>query len=567
MPEHEAGTTPPAPPAPPPPPPPPPSLPPPLPEPRIDQASRWLPSLVWLVPLLAVLIGLGLVAKSVLDQGPTVTVSFRSADGLEPGKTKVKYKDVDIGLVRTITLAPDLSKVLVTVDMSKEARRFTAADTRFWVVRPRIGASGVSGLGTLLSGAYIGVAAGKSSDVSHEFTGLERVPQVTGDQKGSQYTLHGESLGSIDIGSPIFYRRIQVGQVIGFDLDSKGRGVSMTVFVNAPYDQNVGKNTRWWHASGIDVRLDSNGFKLNTQSLAALLVGGIAFETVSGRKPDAVAPSGSEFALAPAQASALREPDGAPITTVLYFDQSLRGLSPGAPVDFRGIVLGEVRSVGVEFDPVKKDFRMPVTVDMYPGRLGKSFQKTIADEQDRNAGPLVLERMVSRGLRGQLRTGNLLTGQLYVALDFFPNSKTIKLDTSQYPLELPTVPNSLDELQTQIASIARKLDQVPFAEIGNNLRDTLKSANVLFKQLDAQVVPEMKDTLGAARKTFGTADQLLQKDSPVQSDLREALQQLTQTLQSLNALSDYLERHPESLLRGKGGQTREQNDQRKGEQK
>ncbi|MFA9216071.1 MAG: intermembrane transport protein PqiB [Sphingomonadaceae bacterium] len=522
-----------------------------LPEPRIDQASRWLPSLVWLVPLLAALIGLGLVVKSIADQGPTVTVSFRSGDGLEPGKTKVKYKDVDIGLVRAISLAPDLSKVLVTIDMSKEARRFTAADTRFWVVRPRIGASGVTGLNTLLSGAYIGVDAGKSAEMRNEFAGLERVPQVTGDQKGTQYTLHAQSLGSVDVGSPVFYRRLQVGQVIGFDLENEGRGINMRVFIGAPYDQYVGRNTRWWHASGVDVRLDSDGFKLNTQSLAALLVGGIAFESISGQKPEAAAPAATEFALAQDQASAMREPDGVPITTVLYFDQSLRGLSPGAPVDFRGIVLGEVRSVGVEFDPVKKDFRMPVTVDMYPARLGKRFQQTIADEQDRNAGPLVLERMVSRGLRGQLRNGNLLTGQLYIALDFFPNSAQVKLDITQSPLQMPTVPNSLEELQTQVASIARKLDQVPFSEIGNNLRDTLKSANTLFKQLDAQVVPEMKTTLGAAQKTFGAAEQMLQKDSPVQSDLREALQQLTQTLQSLNALSDYLERHPESLLRGK----------------
>ncbi|MYN38505.1 MCE family protein [Duganella sp. FT109W] len=523
---------------------------PPLPEPEVEKPSR-MPSLVWLIPLLAAIIGVMLVVRMVIDQGPTVTVSFRSADGLEPGKTKVKYKDVDIGLVKTIKLDGDLSKVLVTIDMTKEAKRFTAADTRFWVVKPRIGASGVTGLNTLLSGSYIGVDAGKSEETTHEFTGLEKPPQVTRDEKGTSFVLHGESLGSIDVGSPIFYRRIQVGQVTGFDLDEKGRGVKMSVFIAAPYDQYVGKNSRWWHASGVDVRLDSSGFKVNTQSLAALLVGGIAFESVNGQKPSAAAPGGSEFLLAADQASALREPDGVAVTTVLYFDQSLRGLSAGAPVDFRGIVLGEVRSVGVEFDPVKKSFRMPVTVDMYPARLGRSFAQTVGTNEDRSAGTQVLERMVARGLRGQLRTGNLLTGQLYVALDFFPNAAPAKIDTTQEVVELPTVPNSLDELQTQVSSIARKLDKVPFEEIGKNLRDTLKSADVLMKRLDAQVVPELKDTLAAARKTFHQADELLQKDSPAQSDLREALQQVTQTMQSLDALADYLERHPEALIRGK----------------
>ncbi|NRR31788.1 MCE family protein [Oxalobacteraceae bacterium] len=522
-----------------------------LPSPKVERNHRWLPSLVWLIPLLAALIGGALVIRSVLDKGPTVTVSFKTGDGLEPGKTRVKYKDVDIGLVRSIRLDPDLSRVLVTIDMSKEARRFTAADTRFWVVRPKVGASGVSGLNTLLSGPYIGVDAGKAEETKSDFVGMEQVPQVIGDQKGRQYTLQGDSLGSVDIGSPIFYHRIQVGQVIGFSLDPEGSGVTMQVFINAPYDQFVGKGTRWWHASGVDVRLDSSGFKLNTQSLAALLVGGIAFESMDGKKPATAAPNGQAFLLAADQASALREPDGEPLTAVFYFDQSLRGLSPGASVDFRGIVLGEVRTVGVEYDAAKKNFRMPVTVNLYPGRLGARFQQAMADERQRNSGPQVLDAMVARGLRAQLRTGNLLTSQLYIALDFFPKAAPVKLDLAQDPIQVPTVPNSLDELQDQIASIARKIDQVPFGEIASNLNATLKTANALFKQLDSQVVPEMQGTLNAAKQTFGAAEQVLQKDSPVQSDLREALQQLTQTLQSLNTLSDYLERHPESLIRGK----------------
>ena len=529
-----------------------PPAPPLLPEPDVEPASRWLPSLVWLVPLLAALIGAALVARSVLDQGPVVTVSFRSAEGLEPGKTKVKYKDVEIGQVRAIKLGEDLSKVLVTIDMSKEAKRFTAEDTRFWVVRPRVGASGVSGLGTLLSGAYIGVDAGKSAERSDAFAGLENAPPVAGDQKGKLFKLHGDSLGSVDIGSPLFYRRVQVGQVVSFALDKAGNGVSMEVFVSSPYEQFVGQNSRWWHASGVDVRLDSNGFKLNTQSLAAMVVGGIAFESQNGQRPDTVAAAGTTFPLAADQSSAMREPDGAPITTVFYFDQSLRGLSPGATVDFRGIVLGEVRSVGVEYDSVKKSFRMPVTVDLYPGRLGKRFEQTL-ESDDGRAGNDVLARMVSRGLRAQLRVGNLLTSQLYIALDFFPKAAPVKLDLSQFPLQVPTVPNSLDELQTQIASIVKKLDQVPYAEIAANLNATLKSADAMIKRLDGQVVPEMQKTLDAAKQTFSTAEQVLQKDSPLQSDVRQALQQLTQTLQSLNGLSDYLERHPEALLRGKKG--------------
>ena len=526
------------------------SLPPDIPEAITVPRSRWLPSLVWLIPLVAALIGIGLVVKSIAGRGPTITISFTTAEGLEPGKTNVKYKDVDIGSVKTIRLSKDHARVVVEVQLSKQAEDFAVTDTRFWVVRPRIGTSGVSGLNTLLSGAYIGVDAGRSKDSRTEFVGLETPPAVTGDEKGHRFTLHGGSLGSLDIGSPVYYRRVEVGHVVGFALDKDGKGVTINVFVDAPYDQYVGENARWWHASGVDLRLDSSGLKLNTQSLATVVVGGLAFQSPPNEAIGPEAPDGSTFYLARDEAEAMREPDGPPLTVVMRFNQSLRGLSVGASVDFRGIELGEVTAIGVEYDPKARNFTMPVTMNLYPDRLGSRFRASmeIASEAARME---LLRKLVSNGLRGQLRTGNLLTNQLYVALDMFPKAAPVQIDASRTPLELPTVPNTLDELQVQVADIARKLDQIPFADISKNLNGTLKNADSLFKQLDTQLAPQARETLAAAQKTFGTAQATLQQDSPLQSDMRAALGQLTQTLQSLNALADYLERHPESLLRGK----------------
>jgi paraquat-inducible protein B len=523
-----------------------------LPEPVIEPRSRWLPSLVWVIPLIAALIGIALVVKSVAGRGPTITISFVSAEGLEPGKTKLKYKDVDVGTVKTINLSKDHSRVLVDVQLTKEASDFAVKDTRFWVVRPRVAASGVSGLSTLLSGAYIGVDAGKSDDDETQFVGLENPPAVTADQKGRRFTLRGESLGSIDIGSPIYYRRVQVGQVVAFKLDKDGTGVTMDVFVNAPYDQYIGTNSRWWHASGVDLRLDSNGFTLNTQSLATVVLGGIAFQTPPNQQPGPQAPDNMTFRLGSDETDAMRDPDGQPLRVVMNFNQSLRGLSVGAPVDFRGIVLGQVTNIAIEYDPKSRSFQMPVTLNVYPERLGKRFRQSVP-EPGTALGQQLLERLVQHGLRGQLRTGNLLTSQLYIALDFFPKAAPVKVNVNADPVELPTVPNTLDELQLQVADIARKLDKIPFDEIGTNLNSTLMNANSLFKQLDTQVAPEARDTLNAAKKTFGEAQATLQQDSPLQSDVHQALQELTRTLQSLNALSDYLERHPESLLRGKPG--------------
>lgn len=525
-----------------------------LPSPKRERQRDWLPSLVWLIPILAAIIGIALMVKILIDRGPVITISFRTAEGLEAGKTKVKYKEVDIGEVQTITLSKDRSQVLVSVQLSKNAESFTAVDTHFWVVRPRLGASGISGLGTLLSGAYIGADAGTSEDTTKKFTGLEVQPTVTRDASGKQFKLHTDDLGSLDVGSPIFYRRIKVGQVSAYDLDADGKGVTLRVFINTPYDKFVGTNTRFWHASGLDIQVNSGGFKVNTQSLATVILGGLAFQSIDD-SPGTLSKEGTTFLLAQNQSQAFQEPDGRSITAVLHFNQSVRGLTPGATVDFRGVVLGEVKSVGIEYDPKRREFDMPVVIEIYPARLGRKFAKDQAQspytQQQR------IQFMVSRGLRAQLRTGNLLTGQLYIALDFFPKAPKVTVQESAQ-IELPTLPNGLDELQTQISTIATKLSKVPFEQIGQDLQKslatlnkTLNSAEKLAQTLNQDVAPEVAAAMKDVRKTLDNADRTLSEDAPLQQDLRQTLQELSRAAASMKVLTDYLEQHPESLIRGK----------------
>lgn len=528
-----------------------------LPTPVIEPRKRWAPSLVWLIPLVAAVIGLSLVAKAIIERGPSVVIDFKTAEGLEAGKTKVKYKEVDIGTVKNIELSDDLSHVRVTVDLTQNAKRFAVKDSRWWVVRPRVAGGSVSGLSTLLSGAYIGADAGKSKESSEHFVGLEVPPVVSSGQPGKPFVLHAADIGSLDIGSPIYYRRIQVGQVEAFALDPDGKGVTLRVFVQAPYDQYVGSNTRFWHASGIDLRLDSSGFQVNTQSLASVVIGGIAFQAPNESGAGVMAKAGQEFRLAPDETTAMKAPDTHPMTVVFRFQQSLRGLAVGAPVDFRGITLGEVTSIGVEFDQATKQINMPVTVEVYPDRLRRRDPKNNLPP-DELTSRQILNSLVARGLRGQLRTGNLLTGQLYVALDFFPNAKPARAEEVDNVVVMPTVPNTLDQLQLQIADIATKLDKIPFDSIGQNLDSslrkldkTLDSAQGLFRQLDGEIAPEAKATLSEAKKSFGAAERTLSEDAPVQQDVRQAMQELTKTLRSLGTLADYLQQHPEALLRGK----------------
>ena len=525
------------------------------PAPRVVRRRDWMPSLVWLIPIVAALVGITLVARILVQRGPEIVLTFKTAEGLEAGKTAVKYKDVQIGIVQSLRLARDRSHVRVTVQLTKEADGFTAKDTRYWVVRPRLDTSGISGLGTLLSGAYIGADAGLSEESSSEFTGLEVPPIVTRDASGQQYLLRAADIGSLDVGSPVYFRRIKVGQVAAYELDGDGRGVTLRVFVNAPYDKFVGVNTRFWHASGLDVSLSASGVKLRTQSLATILLGGIAFQAPESEMGP-VAKENTEFALAEDEPTAMKAPDGPSQTMLMYFNQSLRGLSPGAAVDFRGVVIGEVKSIGVEFDRAEREFRMPVLVQVYPDRLRRRAGEMPVES--RFTQEQRLQFLIGKGLRAQLRNGNLLTGQMYIALDFFPKEPTVKVDVSKSPIELPTVSGSLEELQSQVQEIAAKVNKIPFEELGKDMRvslatlnRTLSGAEQLAKTLNNDVSPEITAALKDVRKTVDSANKTLSEDSPLQQDVRQTLQELTRAAGSVRVLTDYLERHPESLLRGK----------------
>ena len=516
--------------------------------------SRWSIQLVWLIPLVAALIGGWLAVKTILERGPTITISFETAEGLEAGKTKIKYKGVEIGLVKSVTLSENRTRVIATAEIVKEAESLLVEDTRFWVVRARISGGSVSGLGTLLAGSYIGVDIGKSVKPQRNFVGLEVQPLFFTDVPGRQFVVHSSDIGSLDIGAPIFFRRLQVGQVTAYTLDKDGKGVTLKIFVNAPYDQYVNANTRFWHASGIEVTLDAGGVKVQTESLVSILLGGIAFQTPAGSEALPPADANTVFELFHNRDQALKQPDMESETYLMAFDESLRGLLPGAPVDFRGIVIGEVVSFSIEINPRTKYFEMLVETRIYPGRLHalERMQTEILDRKE------LLNAWVKRGLRAQLRTGSLLTGQLYIALDFFPHAPKAEVDWSKKPPRLPTLPGGLQELQTTIivladklTMIANKLEKVPYEQISKDLSQTLQSVNSLMQRLDTDIAPAARDVLVDAHKTLTAAERLMSADAPLQQDTREAMREIARAAQALRVLADYLERHPEALIRGK----------------
>lgn len=528
-----------------------------IPEPVVVKKTSWTPSFVWAIPILASLIGLYLIFTMVWDHGPTITIHFKTANGIEAGTTKVKYKGVDIGEVKAVTLSRDLGEALVHVELAKDIKPFAVADSRFWVVRPRVAAGGISGLRTMFYGTHIGADAGQSSKKRKEFIGLETPPAVTSEVEGRRFTLQADDGGSSDIGSPIYHRHVEVGEVVAVDLNQDGKGVTFTIFVQTPYDRLVRSDTRFWHASGVDVTLNDNGIKVKTPSLAALLRGGIAFDTPAGGTITTAAKEDTVYVLAADREQAVKQHNERAEPVVLYFDQSVRGLRPGAPVDFRGLTLGNVKSIGLELDPERKTFRMPVTIEIFIERLGERFREMMANGRPEAESSLV-KTLVLHGLRAQLRTENVLTGQLSVALDFFPDTRPVRFDPRRTPPEMPTIAGSVDNLQSQVIEIAHKLKQIPFDRIGanlnkdlNGLRGTLESTEKLFQHINQEIAPEAKATLAEARKSLTDAQQTLSQDAPLVHDTRQAVHELTRTAQSLRVLADYLERHPESLLRGK----------------
>ena len=528
-----------------------------LPEAKPVHGSRWRMQIVWLVPIVAVLIGGWLAAKAIIEEGPTITISFKTGDGLEAGKTKIKYKDVDIGVVKAVTLSPDHKRVIATGELVKDAANMLVDNTRFWVVRPRISGGTVSGLGTLLSGSYVGMDEGNSRKARNDFVGLEVPPVIPSDIPGREFVLHSVNMGSLDVGSPVFFRRLQVGQIASYEMDPNGKGVTLHVFVNAPYDRFVRSDTRFWHASGLDVSLSPDGVQINTQSVVSMLIGGVAFETpdddadADGESPEADA--GSKFELYATHADSMKVHDRIVDTYVVTFYDSVRGLTVGAPVDFRGVVIGEVTRIYTRFDPVKKQFSIPVEINLYPERFTSRFQDGRPTGRLAAEPRQLAEFLVASGFRFQLRSGNPLTGQLYVAFDVFPDTPKAKIDWSRTPPELPTVPRTLQSLQDSLTRLLAKLNGIPFEAIGTNAQRTLQNANEVMAKLGTDVVPQAHDTLSAAQSTLNSANDALQPDTQLQQNTSDAMRELARTAASVRMLTDYLERHPEAVVQGKPG--------------
>ena len=558
----------------------------PLPDPSLPTAvaqphSRF--SLVWLIPLVAAVIGAWLAYKAISEQGPRITITFKTAEGLEAGKTKINYKNVEIGHVETIELSDDLSRVVVTAQLVKEAESYLTENTRFWVVRARVTAGQISGLGTLLGGAYIGIDVVQEGKRTHAFTGLETPPKITRYDNGQLFLLRSERLGSLQIGSPVYYRDIKAGEVVAFELDDDGKSVDIQVFVEAPHHRRVRQNSLFWNISGLDISLGAKGFEIDTKSFVSLMLGGVAFGNAIDGEPGPPAEGGAEFALYPNRKRAFERPVTHKRRWLLHFTDSVRGLSVGAPVEFRGIEIGEVVDVKLQINLEKIALFIPVLIEIESDRLEPLANPNNLESQETYGSPRreFWDHLVAKGLRAQLKIGSLLTGALFVDFDFYPGRPAQPiLWEGEYP-ELPTVPTPLEEFKNVLVNALQKLEQLPLDQISLNMQQSLTALSKaaveleqLVRQLNSDVAPGLTATLrqsqqmmqtaegtldtltntfGRAEKTLGVLETTLSAKSPLQQDARGAIKELTAAARSIRTLMDYLERHPEALLQGKRG--------------
>ena len=521
--------------------------------PVADVHAKRTISMIWVVPLVALFIGGWLAYKALSEKGPTITITFESAEGLEAGKTKIKFKDVEIGQVSDIAISEDFSHVVVTAKLKKGTGPYLTDKTRFWVVRARIAAGEVSGLGTLFSGAYIGVDPQTEGKEQNHFKGLEIAPVLTETLPGRHFTLLAHDLGSLEIGTRVRYRKVTVGKVVGYRFDPDLDILKIQVFVQAPFHEKVRKETRFYNASGVDFALDPSGLRVNTDSLVSVVLGAIAFESPVSLKVSEQAPENFEFKLYPDRESTKQKEYMTKRYYLLYFEDDISGLSTEAPVNFKGIRVGHVLDFSLQYNWKKKDFQIPVLIEIEPERIEQIHVKGPTDPNKN------MEFFVEGGLRAQLKSANLITGQKFVDLAFHPDAPPAKVRYDEaYPV-LPTLPQPLKQLMASVENIVDRLDKVPTDEIGRDvkavlesLNNTLRKTETMFGEIHEEVLPEITQTLKTLQGSLSDIEKSYGKDSITNQELRKTLNELEEAARSIRILTEYLQRHPESLLRGKG---------------
>ena len=543
-----------------------------LPEAEVTPKSRF--PLIWFIPLIAAIIGGWLAYKYYSERGTFVVINFDQASGIEARKTPIKYKDVEVGMVRKVSLSHDLKTVRVTVEIYNDMEQNLGPDTQFWIVSPRVTLRGVSGLQTLLSGVNIGMEPGEQGPNKTEYAGLNQAPSISIQSAGQALVLSTERLGSLDIGSPIYYRQLEVGEVTGYRLNPDSQKVDVDVFIFAPYNDKIKTNTRFWNASGLELDVSTRGVSARIESLTSLLIGGIAFETNEDEMGYPLSGK-SAFKLYNSQKQAKEDTSGEnKLNYVLYFNDTLHGLYEGAAIKYMGVKLGQVEKILLSSNPDSNRIRTQVHIALHVDKLSADNNRTQAEK--------FLQSLVEQGLRAQLRSDSLITGAQFIGLTIVPQSnaprQTLAKLNDDYAIIFPSTKAQTSILSFDPSSVTKELNiAIRSANkllASNDVKMTLKNLAATSKSIDTitrelaeqgiagevtQLLSEASKTasslqlaLGDARKVMGTvndATQTLQKDaSKAMIDARVMMQSAGKAATSISGTAGALQRDISTAL-------------------
>lgn len=548
-------------------------------------------SWVWLIPLASVLIGGWLLWNTLAQRGPMVEITFNSAENLQAGQSHVKFKDIQMGTVEAFDLTPDRKRVVMHVRMTAKAEGLLTEDAQFWVAKPRVFAGDITGLNTVLSGSYVEMApGGVGKPAQRSFTGLATPPTLQPGVEGRQFRLTASRIGSISVGSPVFFHDMEVGKVLGWELSGMAASVTLDIFVAAPYDSWVHHDSRFWNASGVTLKLGAEGVQLQVDSFKAAVLGGIAFDTPVKPSADAGAAAasatGDSFPLYPRQDVADTAAASRRAMLASYFTGSVDGLGVGAHVTLQGIVIGDVTSVDLQYSTDTDQSRVRVGFSLQLDRV------TPFGNKPPQPFPEYLHKLVKEGLRTRLKGGNLITGQKEVSLEFEPDAPPAELAQEGDVQVVPSNSSSagFDDLSLTANKLMAKIGAMPFAEIGRNLNGTLQGASEItnstqlrqalvrlngtlsavqdtVRHLDAGAAPTLRRLPAVAADLQATLAQVKALAASVSAgstgdgkfgrDLDRMLMQVSDTAQSVRMVADLLARHPEALLRGRASRAAE----------
>lgn len=517
-------------------------------------------SAIWLVPIIALAIGIWMIYQYASKTGPEITLIMSDASGIEVGKTEIKSRNVKVGVVSDVKLSEGYDHILVTAQMDKYAANMLKEDTLFWVVKPRIGTEGVSGLDTILSGAYIKIQPGNSAVKQSHFTILDVPPVAPPDAKGLRVVLTHPQAGQLSVGDPVIYHGFTAGRVENITFDAQQQKAHYQLFIFEPYDELIRTGTYFWLNSGVDLQLNTEGFKLRFDSLESLLGGGVSFGVPEGeRAGDMISDSLTEFNLYKSQVDVKEGLHRQHVNYAILFDESLRGLYPGAPVEFRGLRIGSVEKIPLfkpTLDQGIQSNSLAVLIRIDPNRI---FEKGEEISNEQFSQKLMTE--FKHGLKGSLKSGNLLTGALYIDVDYDASGDEYKYQTLNGYDVFPSKTGGFAQVQKQVLDLLDKFKNLP---LNDTVESVNKSLGVLQKTLiSAQSAVDNINKFVAKKETQSLPAELQQSldkmqqtldgfkvNSSAYKNLNGALAEFKQAMIELKPVLQQINEKPNSLVFG-----------------